>query len=244
MDSATILVVCTGNIRRSPAIEAMLREGVGQIGGLARHGITVISAGSEALEGYDMDSMIASEVALAGTRLTRHQAYRLDVADIERADLIITAERSHRSDVARLVPSAVKRTFTLVELAALSDLLGRAALGGPTGSEADAAARLRALVQLAPLQRTRRRIRRPADDDLLDLRRRSPREARRLVTEARGHVETLLRVLEPSLSLVNRPQRPVAPPVAHPVAAPTFDSSDEPNESTQPRSVHSTRSAG
>ena len=71
MDTATILVVCSGNVRRSPAIEAMLREGVGQIGGLARHGINVISAGSEALEGYEMDPMIASEVALAGTRLTR-----------------------------------------------------------------------------------------------------------------------------------------------------------------------------
>ncbi|MFI5623845.1 hypothetical protein ACIA03_10285 [Nocardioides sp. NPDC051685] len=236
MDTATILVVCTGNVRRSPAIEAMLREGVGQIGGLARHGITVISAGSEALEGYDMDPMIASEVALAGTRLARHQAYPLDVADIESADLIITAERSHRSEVARLVPSAVKRTFTLVEIAALGDLLGRTALGGPAGSEADAATRLRTLVQLAPLQKARRRIRRPADDDLLDLRKRSPREARRLVTEARGHVEKLLQVLEPSLSLVSKPQRPAPAPAIPAPAAPA--------DTTQPRSVHSTRSAG
>ena len=243
METATILVVCTGNVRRSPAIEAMLREGVGQIGGLARHGITVISAGSEALEGYDMDPMIASEVALAGTRLTRHQAYPLDVADIESADLIITAERSHRSEVARLVPSAVKRTFTLVEIAALGDLLGRTALGGPAGSEADAATRLRTLVELAPLQRARRRVRRPADDDLLDLRKRSPREARRLVSEARGHVEALLRVLEPSLSLVSKPQRP-AP------AIPVIPAPAEPVETTQPRpmhpthSTHSNRSAG
>lgn len=234
MDTATILVVCSGNVRRSPAIEAMLREGVGQIGGLARHGITVISAGSEALEGYDMDPMIASEVALAGVRLTRHQAYPLDVDDIESADLIITAERSHRSEVAKLVPSAVKRTFTLVEIAALGDLLGRTALGGPAGSEADAATRLRTLVQLAPLQKARRRVRRPTDDDLLDLRKRTPREARRLVTEARGHVESLLRVLEPSLSLVAKPQRP-APAIPSPAA---------PADATQPRSTHSTRSAG
>ncbi|GGR48601.1 protein-tyrosine phosphatase [Nocardioides luteus] len=241
MDTATILVVCTGNVRRSPAIEAMLREGVGQVSGLARHGITVISAGSEALEGYDMDPMIASEVALAGVRLTRHQAYRLDVDDIESADLIITAERSHRSDVARLVPSAVKRTFTLIEIAALGNLLGRPALGGPQGSEADAATRLRTLVQLAPLERARRRIRRPSDDDLLDLKKRSPKEARRLVTEARGHVETLLRVLEPSLQLVNKASRPAPAPVEQLAPAPIAPA---PVDTTQPRSAHSDRSAG
>lgn len=221
MDTATILVVCTGNIRRSPAVEVMLREGVGPISGVARHGISVISAGTEALVGYEMDPVIAAEVAAAGVRLSRHEAYGLTVEDIEASDLIITAERSHRREVARLVPSAVTRTFTLVEIAALGAQIGRQALGG---TEAGAPARLLTLVDMAPLQKARRVVRRPADDDLIDLRKRSPREARRLVGEARAHVETLLRVLEPEpgLSLVSKAQHVTqAPPgPAAPTAAP------------------------
>ena len=224
METATILVVCTGNIRRSPAVEVMLREGVGRIGGLARHGIGVMSAGTEALVGYEMDPVISAEVAAAGVRLGRHEAYGLTAEDIDASDLIITAERSHRREVAKLVPSAVTRAFTLVEIAALGAQLGRAALG----NDADAAERLLTLVDLAPLQKARRRVRRPADDDLIDLRKRSPREARRLVGEARTHVETLLRVLEPepSLSLIDKAHRsgphpalPALPGPADPPAA-------------------------
>ncbi|TQL69948.1 protein-tyrosine phosphatase [Nocardioides albertanoniae] len=205
METATILVVCTGNIRRSPAVEAMLREGVGPNNGVARHGISVMSAGTEALAGYEMDPVIATEVAAVGVRLSRHEAYGLTAEDIDASDLIITAERSHRREVAKLVPSAVTRTFTLIEIAALGAQIGRQALGG----NADAAERLRTLVDLAPLQKARRTVRRPADDDLIDLRKRSPREARRLVGEARVHVERLLRVLEPEpgLSLVNKAHR-------------------------------------
>jgi protein-tyrosine phosphatase len=44
-------------------------------------------------------------------------ARQLTAADIEDSSLILTLSREHRAQVARITPSASKRTFTLIEFA-------------------------------------------------------------------------------------------------------------------------------
>ncbi len=194
MDSgSTILVVCTGNVRRSPAIEAILRMGTPEATGLGNTGVQVVSAGTRGLVGERVDPLVAAELATLGVDTGRHRARLLTQAMVSSADLILAAERVHRAEVVRLVPSAVNRTFTLRELAGLGELVGREALGD---AQVAADERLRELVRRAPLERIRRVCDRGADD-LADLRRPSRRAARRLVRDLTSSVETILRLLEP-----------------------------------------------
>jgi len=205
METATILVVCTGNVRRSPAIEAMLRQGISSLPGLDGFDVSVASAGTRALVGDSMDPHVQRQLEALGVTATDHVARQVTADLIESADLVITAERDQRSTVVGLVPAAVRRTFTLKELAALGERVGRNRLGG-TG--VDAATRLRELVRQAPLERAARVIGRGSDDDLQDLTRRSDRAARRLVADLTASVTVLLQLLEPepALTIIARPE--------------------------------------
>nr|WP_175507602.1 low molecular weight phosphatase family protein [Nocardioides terrae] len=195
----TILVVCTGNIRRSPAIEAILRQGTDAAPGLAEAGVTVVSAGTEALVGEGIDGPVASELAKLGVDGSSHVARQLRAKHIRQADIVLAAERAHRSAVVRLVPAAVRYTFTVLELAALGQRVGRSAVGG-----SDVATRLMNLVELAPRERAARVVRKAKVDDLRDLKRASNRDVARFLTELRAPAETLLRLVEPDsvLSIV------------------------------------------
>lgn len=105
----TIVVVCTGNICRSPVAEATLRS-------LLPATMTVSSAGTHAGNGRpttpETNAFIARELGFdidhVGRQFSRQQA--------EVADLIITMTVEHRAWVARTAPRAVRRTFTLREL--------------------------------------------------------------------------------------------------------------------------------
>lgn len=209
MESTTILVVCTANVRRSPAVAALLRHGTTTAPGLAGSGVEVVSAGVAALAGDRLDPRVAASLAELGIpaeELTPHLSRRLTVEAVERADLVLTAERAHRAAVVRLVPAAVTRSFTVRELAVLGSGLGRSGLTATSAPE-----RVRELVSLAPLERARiqqpqprqRRRRRPeAHEDLPDLRSRDLRRgdyraSRRLVAEMLPAVDALLTLLEP-----------------------------------------------
>lgn len=52
-----------------------------------------------------------------------HRAQRLALQHVEGADLILTMERDHRSEVVRLSPRALRRTFTLRELARIAEVV-------------------------------------------------------------------------------------------------------------------------
>jgi protein-tyrosine phosphatase len=201
--TASVLVVCVGNIRRSPAAATLLRHGTPKATGLAGSGVTVASAGVTARAGAPMDPLIAEQLARRGVKVDDHAARTLTTEQIEQADLVLTAERAQRSAVVRLVPAAVRKTFTVRELAALATLVGRASLADAT----DPSARVRRLVELAPLERSRRVVSRLSVDDLIDPRHGSARAAHRLVGEIDATVGTILSLLEPEpvLSIVAAP---------------------------------------
>jgi protein-tyrosine phosphatase len=113
MSAGSILVVCTGNVCRSPYIERRLRNE------LVGSGIEVTSAGTRALVGHDLDAGTRAQLQDRGVDAEDFTARELTAALVERADLVLAAAREHRAAVARLHPAALRHTFTLRDLADL-----------------------------------------------------------------------------------------------------------------------------
>ncbi|MCZ2817758.1 arsenate reductase/protein-tyrosine-phosphatase family protein [Modestobacter sp. VKM Ac-2984] len=137
-----LLVVCTGNVCRSPAAERLLAARLP-----AGAGVTVASAGTSALVGQAIDPPVAELLRLAGADPTGFAARQLQADQVRTADLVLVMERGHRAAVVGADPTAVRRTFLLAELGAIASLV--AAAGWPADVPADPAARLAALPRLA-----------------------------------------------------------------------------------------------
>jgi protein-tyrosine phosphatase len=109
-----ILVVCTGNVCRSPYIAEMLRASLPDL--------SVASAGSSALVGDLPGELVVKALADRGVDGSGLVPGRVLTGRMVRnARLIITATRAHRLFVTDLHPRAANRTFTLKELAHLLD---------------------------------------------------------------------------------------------------------------------------
>ena len=108
---ARILTVCTGNICRSPAAELLLaRE-------LEGHAV-VSSAGTHAMVDSPIPEEMLLELRADGIDGAAHRGRLLTEQVMKEADLIVTMTREHRQRAVQIAPSALKRTFTLAELAA------------------------------------------------------------------------------------------------------------------------------
>jgi protein-tyrosine phosphatase len=113
----SILVVCSGNICRSPVAEGLLRRGVQRRFGAEAP--TVSSAGTIGLEGSPATSESVQAAAERGVDISGHVARRLTDAMVEQADLVVCMAAEHRIAIEQLVPAAIDRTFTLKELTRL-----------------------------------------------------------------------------------------------------------------------------
>ncbi|MGY1601014.1 arsenate reductase/protein-tyrosine-phosphatase family protein [Geodermatophilus sp. SYSU D00815] len=146
---ARVLVVCEGNVCRSPAAEVLLRSGLGE-----GTGIEVASAGLGARVGEPVDEPVRRLLQARG--LTADGRARQLTPDLVRAaDVVLAMTAAQRAAVVSRVPAAVRRVFVLRELAALARLAGP--LEGP-----DPAGRLAAVVASAGRLRA---LRGPATDD-------------------------------------------------------------------------------
>ena len=115
VSDARILVVCTGNICRSPYIERVLATH------LEPHGYTVESAGTRALVDYPMEPQSLAQLERLGIDDDGFRARQLTPEIAAAADLVLTATRAHRADVVSLQPKALKYTFALADFAHLVD---------------------------------------------------------------------------------------------------------------------------
>lgn len=119
---AQVLLVCTGNICRSPMAEALLRSALERR--LGDGAPPVGSAGTIAREGAAAMPEAVEAAAELGVDVSGHSARRLRPEDIRHAVLIVGMAAEHREDVQALVPEAEARTFTLKELVRLLEAAG------------------------------------------------------------------------------------------------------------------------
>ena len=92
-----ILVVCVGNICRSPTGEALLKHLVPKC--------EVRSAGVQALVGKPADEQAKNIARLHGIEMEGHLARQLDSAMCHEADLILVMETSHIRAVEKICPT-------------------------------------------------------------------------------------------------------------------------------------------
>lgn len=118
---ASILVVCTGNVCRSPIAEGMLRRGLH-----ARFGDVAPRVGSAGTAGWGGSPAMPESVVAAAERgvdIAAHVARRLTSDHVRAADLVVAMAAEHRDRIVHAVPEAAGRTFTLKELTRLLEAL-------------------------------------------------------------------------------------------------------------------------
>lgn len=102
-----ILVLCVGNICRSPMAEALLR----------RHfpGKAAWSAGLDALVGRPADAESVAVAARHGLDLSAHRAQQLASWMCQKADLVLVMEQSHKAGLEQRYPWVRGKVFRLGE---------------------------------------------------------------------------------------------------------------------------------
>ncbi len=145
-----VLMVCTGNICRSPMAELFMRDELNSRFGSLADLVVVDGAGTYGGHvGEPINPPAGRALAELGVDATAFRAQGLSEAAVEAADLVVCAAAEHVRRALSLVPGAAERTFTLLELAARADSLGKVAEG------VSPVARLDAVRALAARHRSR-----------------------------------------------------------------------------------------
>ncbi|MFB9312309.1 low molecular weight phosphatase family protein [Nocardioides plantarum] len=108
-----VLVVCVGNQCRSPLAERLLRARLG----VAGSELLVTSAGTRGPAGMPMDADAAAQLGRLGGDADGFLSRRISPAVLAEQDLVLTATRHLRTEVLRMAPRLMRRSFTIVELA-------------------------------------------------------------------------------------------------------------------------------
>lgn len=114
-----VLMVCTGNICRSPSAERLLLAHAQRLGVT---GLTVASAGTRAVVGYGMEPIARAVLGTLGGDPTLFRARQLTTELCTEADLILTMTTRHRAAVLTAAPRVMRRTFSLLEAQRLLDV--------------------------------------------------------------------------------------------------------------------------
>jgi glycine hydroxymethyltransferase len=165
----SILVVCTGNICRSPMAAGILRDR------LARRGvdIDVLSSGVAGWEGSGATDEAVRAAGELGVDISGHVARRFSPSQLSEADLVVAMTEEHAAAITQSSPHASVRTFTLKELVNLLDHSSETQTEGDGAADAvpvggDAVARLRHAVMEADRRRAEGDVAPSADTDIAD----------------------------------------------------------------------------
>lgn len=102
-----ILVVCVGNICRSPTAEYLLRKQ------LSVSDVSIESAGLSALAGKPMDATSLQILSEHGVDGSAHRARQLTGAMLRETDLVLAMEREHMTSIMRMAPEASGKVMLL-----------------------------------------------------------------------------------------------------------------------------------
>ena len=109
-----VLLLCTANVCRSPTAEYLARDQLGSSDWIFR------SAGF--LEsGRASSSELIRVLDERGIDLRRHRSYKVDLASLQAADLVITMEGSHVQRATALWPGVLEKIVPLRQAATLID---------------------------------------------------------------------------------------------------------------------------
>lgn len=184
-----ILVVCTGNICRSPLIERVLQGALDQAYGPGA--VEVSSAGTMGVVDSPMDERSAAILQEMGGDPAGFTARRLTEGLLRDTELILTATREHRAAVVRMHPKALRTAFTVRELGHLAEQMD------PTTLPTDPAERLRAVAAQGVTLRGINAMLDPADLDVVDPYRRSDETYAVMRSQLEPALESILGVLVP-----------------------------------------------
>ncbi len=102
----SLLIVCVGNICRSPAVEKLFNQRL-------RPAITVSSAGLGALVGHSIDPKMQLCLEEHGVHDLAHSARQFTREMAQQADLVLVMEPEHLDTIRQMVPEAAGKTMLL-----------------------------------------------------------------------------------------------------------------------------------
>ncbi len=105
-----ILVVCIGNICRSPVAEALLKAALINKG---KKNYNISSAGIGALVGHQPDQYACELMLERGIDISSYQATQINQRMIVNSDLILVMEMAHKELIEHKEPSAKGKVFRL-----------------------------------------------------------------------------------------------------------------------------------
>jgi len=103
----SILMVCVGNICRSPMAEALLQSR------LHNRNITVSSAGLGALVGQPADEIARNLLKELGIDISSHRARQLDAELLRSAELILVMEAWQQKEIEKLFPPSRGKVYRI-----------------------------------------------------------------------------------------------------------------------------------
>lgn len=104
-----ILLVCVGNVCRSPMAEALLASRLKKIA----PDVLVSSAGIKALQNHPADKHAQELMLQKGLNISEHRAQQTTTEILLNSDLVLTMETGHQQQIESMVPSLRGRVHRL-----------------------------------------------------------------------------------------------------------------------------------
>jgi protein-tyrosine-phosphatase len=123
-----VLVVCTGNVCRSPMAKALIRKEIADRG--LTPDVTIDSAGTYAMVDHPASGGSINAMAQRGLDISGHRAKQLTAELVNKADVILVMEERHRRSIFVTWPRAIMKTLLLSELSG-----GHEGIDDPYGGE-------------------------------------------------------------------------------------------------------------